>query len=174
MDPTFDKFSELLNYLHHIGGHESEWCNRWEYTEGTSNKYWEVYHSEGMDPDEVEVRWGRIGHKSGVPIRGQSVTKPYDETIKKALEKVRKGYKDVGGWFNAGTQEEAGLKPAEADLPEPFSRIVRFVPGWRAPLPGIDPSHVWIGLDEHGAEVLRMPKSAAEKFAQKHLGGVCV
>ena len=169
MNPTFDKLNLLLAYLHNIGGHELEWSYRWQYVEGKANKYWEIYHSEEMSTLEVEVRWGRMGNTP------QSVVKGYDETIRKAAEKERKGYKSVGGWVNVGKPEDAGLDDQYlAALPEPFSRIVRFVPSWRAPLPGIDPSHVWIGLDEHGAEVLRMPKSAAEKFAQRHLGGVCV
>ncbi len=168
MNPTFDKFSELLNYLHFIGGHESEWSHRWECTEGTANKYWEIYHPEGMGRDDVEVRWGRIGSKP------QSVVKGYSETIRKAEQKVQKGgYKDVGGWFNAGTSEEIGL-PA---LPEPFNRIARFVPGvyYRTP-EGVKYSgaphqqcEIWIAMDEHGAELLRMPKDAAQKFAEKHL-----
>jgi predicted DNA-binding WGR domain protein len=157
MNPTFDKFSELLNYLHYIGGFESEWSHRWECAEGTANKYWEVYHPEGMGRDDIEVRWGRIGSKP------QSVVKGFNETVRKAEQKVQKGgYKDVGGWFNAGTPEEAGLKPAsEADLPEPFNRIARFA--------GRSGDEVWIAMDEHGAELLRMPKAAAAKFAETHL-----
>ena len=157
MNPTFDKFSETLEYLHYIGGFESQWSHRWECAEGTANKYWEIYHPEGMGRDDIEVRWGRIGSKP------QSVVKGFNETVRKAEQKVQKGgYTDVGGWFNAGTPEEAGLKPARL-LPEPFNRIARF--GVAAGSNGT----IRIAMDEHGAELLRMPKDAAQKFAENHL-----
>lgn len=165
MNPTFDKFSETLEYLHYIGGFESEWSHRWECAEGTANKYWEIYHPEGMGRDDVEVRWGRIGNNP------QSVVKGFNETVRKAEQKVQKGgYKDVGGWFNAGTSEEAGLRP-EADLPEPFNRIARFASAFGAVNRSGDHQQceIWIAVDEHGAELLRMPKDAAQKFAEKHL-----
>ena len=158
----------MLEYLHYIGGFESEWSHRWECAEGTANKYWEIYHPEGMGRDDVEVRWGRIGNNP------QSVAKGFNETVRKAEQKVQKGgYKDVGGWFNAGTPEEEGLKPAKHDLPEPFNRIARFVHS-RAHVTAINSvltlsEEVWIAMDEHGAELLRMPKAAAAKFAENHL-----
>lgn len=65
---------------------------RYEFTEGTSNKFWEIRR----DGNEVTTRWGRIG------TDGQEKTKEYDDEEKAQKEydklvksKTKKGYEPV-------------------------------------------------------------------------------
>ena len=188
---NFSCFADLVNQLEFTGGFENEWSHRWECTDGTSNKYWELYHPEG-DRDTIHVRWGRIGNNP------QSVVKTWSEAAKKVPQKLRKGYTDEGGWVNvaAGVPFIAGnlicddceVSVPEDDicsetgdyrcgdccdckfccaihdsLPPPFNQIARF--GVAAGSNGA----IRIAMNKRGAEVLRMPKEAAEKFAREHL-----
>lgn len=65
---------------------------RFECTEGTSNKFWEV----AVNDKEVTVRWGRIG------TTGQAQTKAFADPAaagkyadKMIAEKLGKGYEEV-------------------------------------------------------------------------------
>lgn len=59
---------------------------RFEFTEGSSNKFWE-YTDQG--DGNALVRWGRIG------TQGQSQITPLDKAVKKGYAKEKKGYYPV-------------------------------------------------------------------------------
>jgi len=85
---------------------------RFEFSEGTSNKFWEIE----LDGDSFTVRYGRLG------TDGQTQTKTFDspakaqfEHDKLVAEKVKKGYVEGGG----GAAAAAAPKPAAAAAPKP-------------------------------------------------------
>jgi DNA ligase 1 len=66
---------------------------RFEFTEGTSNKFWEAV----VDRNRVTVSYGRIG------TSGQTETKSFPDSAaaqkhadKKIQEKINKGYMEIG------------------------------------------------------------------------------
>jgi uncharacterized protein (TIGR02996 family) len=76
---------------------------RYEFTEGTSKKFWEIE----LDDSSFTTRWGRIG------ADGQEKTQDFDSAAEAKKEyqkliasKVKKGYQLVGGEDEAGEEEE--------------------------------------------------------------------
>ncbi|NZA25471.1 DUF4132 domain-containing protein [Luteimonas sp. SJ-92] len=72
---------------------------RFEFSEGTSNKFWEIE----LDGSDVNIRWGRIG------TQGQSQTKTFGDDAKAAAAmtklidaKAGKGYAEVAAAADAG------------------------------------------------------------------------
>jgi len=70
---------------------------RFEFKEGTSNKFWEIW----IDGKETTTRWGKIG------TEGQSQSKSWKdsresttERDKIVKEKLAKGYKEINGGEN--------------------------------------------------------------------------
>lgn len=95
---------------------------RFEFSEGTSNKFWEVEQA-GAD---VNLRWGRIG------TQGQSQTKNFADEAKAAAavlkliaEKTGKGYVEQGGGVAAAA---ASAAPA-ASVPATAKTVKKSVVG---------------------------------------------
>ena len=191
---NFSCFADLVSQLEFIGGFENEWYHRWECTEGTAYKFWELYHAEGADRDSIEIRWGRIGNKA------QSVVKTWAEATKKAGEKFRKGYTDEGGWMGVhGLHDHrtptsvcgaCEITVLESDIcegsPSGDKRCgeccdckVCCVLHDSLPAPfnqiarfGVAAGSngtIHIAMNRNGSELLRMPHEAAAKFALEHL-----
>jgi predicted DNA-binding WGR domain protein len=97
---------------------------RFELSEGTSNKFWEIW-SEGS---EVHTRYGKIG------AAGQTTVKDEGDDAKAAklyaklvAEKTKKGYVEVGGsGASAAAVKAAPAKtaPAKAAKPAPAKKTV--------------------------------------------------
>ena len=89
---------------------------RYEFTEGTSNKFWEIRR----DGSEVTTRWGRIG------TDGQEKTKEYDDDEKAQKEydklvkaKTKKGYVAVEASAGDGPKQAVGAAE-NPDLEKPL------------------------------------------------------
>lgn len=87
---------------------------RFEFSEGTSNKFWEIDYSGG---DSFTVRWGKIG------TDGQSQTKAFDSSAKAGAaaekliaEKVGKGYAEVAG---GASTSSSGATSAPSSVARP-------------------------------------------------------
>lgn len=89
---------------------------RYEFSEGTSNKFWEIVMDED-DSSSFTVRWGRIG------TEGQETTKSFDdedeaqrEHDKLIVEKTRKGYKPVADVVKALPVRDPNRKTLKINL----------------------------------------------------------
>lgn len=85
-----------------------------EFSEGTSNKFWEIW----SDGSEVHTRYGKIG------TAGQTTVKDEGDDAKAAklyaklvAEKTKKGYVEVGGGSSATAAKAAPAKAAKAEKP---------------------------------------------------------
>ncbi len=98
-----------------------------EFVEGTSSKFWEVW----LEGGEVRTRYGKIGAAGQTTIKDEGdadkAKKLYDKLV---AEKTKKGYVEVGG--GAAAAEKAA--PAIAPKPQAASAKVRaFDPKTYAP-----------------------------------------
>lgn len=89
-----------------------------ELSEGTSNKFWEVW-SEGT---EVRTRYGKIGTGGQTTIKDEGDEEKAAKLLAKLIaEKTKKGYVEVGGASPAAAksapQAKAKAKPAPAKAP---------------------------------------------------------
>lgn len=82
---------------------------RYEYSEGTSNKFWEIE----LAGSKYTAKWGKIGGSISMSTKEcgdpASAKKQYDKLI---AEKVKKGYRVVGGKPTGKAKAEATAKPA--------------------------------------------------------------
>lgn len=99
---------------------------------GESAKFWQITHEAAGRPD-VEIRWGRLG------TAGQSQRGPAPDAVRRAQEKLRKGYaadatataRPVGPGGGAASNRTAPSRAAAAPEALPLrERIGRA--SWRA------------------------------------------
>jgi uncharacterized protein (TIGR02996 family) len=90
---------------------------RFEFSEGTSNKFWEI----AIEGKSVTTRWGRIGTDGQTKTKDfaseAAAQKEYDALV---AEKTKKGYQQVGGKAAkaaAPAKPAAAAKPAKAKAP---------------------------------------------------------
>lgn len=79
----------------HFGLHGYPTCVEWrrfEYTEGTSNKFWEI----SQDKNKYTTRWGKIGTEGSSKVKTWGTEwEATDEAEKLIRSKQRKGYEEV-------------------------------------------------------------------------------
>jgi predicted DNA-binding WGR domain protein len=67
---------------------------RFEFSEGTSNKFWEVW----VEGTQLMTKYGKIGSSGSQTVKDfgtdEKVTKEYDKIV---AEKTKKGYEEVAG-----------------------------------------------------------------------------
>ena len=102
---------------------------RFELSEGSSNKFWEI----DLEGTGFTVRWGRLGTDGQTQQKSfPTAAKAQSEHDKLVAEKVKKGYTETGGAASAVTPPRA---PSGGDPPEaPPERLppVLASPPWRA------------------------------------------
>lgn len=98
---------------------------RFEFVEGTSNKFWEIW----IVGNEVRTAYGKIGTSGQTTIKDEgsteAATKLYEKLVK---EKTKKGYAEVGGApASAPAKVEAAPKAAapKAAAKKPFDLFAR-------------------------------------------------
>jgi predicted DNA-binding WGR domain protein len=82
---------------------------RFEFSEGSSNKFWEVW----VDGSDMKTCYGKIGTSGSVTLKGGGSPEGAVKLMAKLIaEKTKKGYAEVGGGA-------AAAAPAPAPAPKP-------------------------------------------------------
>src|SRR5260221_5207489 len=83
---------------------------RFEFSEGTSNKFWEV----SATGKELRIRFGKIGSDGQIKLKQlASPAAAEAEMLRLIAEKTNKGYADVGGKNNGAAKPASDVTPAE-------------------------------------------------------------
>ena len=107
---------------------------RFEFTQGSSNKFYEVTVSQDGSKWNVKTKWGRIGQLGSEQNRKFASKGPADRfALKKISEKTRKGYVEI---TDDGPQERKSPHQEESKdvkLPKVWSKFQEeLLPGERA------------------------------------------
>lgn len=85
---------------------------RFEFSEGTSNKFWEVF----QDGKSVTVRFGRIGTDGQTQVKAHASEAEALKVLEKLIkEKTGKGYVEAGAPKKAAAKSEEKPKAAKSD-----------------------------------------------------------
>ncbi len=110
---------------------------RYEFSEGTSNKFWEI----NLSGSQFTTTYGKIGTSGQTTIKTfkseAEAKKEYDKLI---AEKVKKGYEPADGASDDGDDEEAAPPPPppkpKAAAPKPAAKPAAPKPAAPAPASG--------------------------------------
>lgn len=135
---------------------------RFEFQEGTSNKFWEIW----VEDAAVMTRYGRIGADGQTTRKDEGSAEKANALFEKLIrEKTKKGY------VEKGATAAPAPAPAPAAKKKPAGKTVTVRVGARAkhllPLPGgqvatVDEEHVLRTFDASGK------KLGEKKFSEKH------